>query len=263
MTTVSAPFFSPNAGAALPQEDIHSGRPAGPPTAANEMAAGMRVVAVDGPAGRLEGIRAERGALPKYLLVRRRRLLGLTSSTRLVPAALVAAVARGQLFVAATRAEIDRYPEPRPDRDIAAEVGQALWRAIASRAGRLAVRFSVANGVVGLYGHVPAQRTAQRIEELVRTVPGVLAVHAQLDDDESLTYRVARTLADDPLTRRAGLQVSSRFGHVHLSGQARSFAAAERAVELASSLPGVAGTSSAIRAEPASRASSLSGLMQT
>jgi osmotically-inducible protein OsmY len=166
-----------------------------------------------------------------------------------VPAALVTAVERGRLFVAATRAEIDAQPEARSDDEIAVEVGQTVLGAIASRAGRRAIRFDVADGVVSLYGHVPAQRVARRIEALVRAVPGVLAVHAHLDDDESLEYRVAHTLATDPLTRQANLQVSSRFGHVHLSGRARSFSTADRAAELAASVPGVAGTSTAIHAE--------------
>ncbi len=78
---------------------------------------------------------------------------------------------------------------------------------------------AVQDGIVDLKGYVNKEFNRRLIEDIVRSVPGAVAVHNYIIADRTLNIEVAQALAKDERTRPYILRVGSFHGWVSLSGE--------------------------------------------
>lgn len=151
--------------------------------------AGQKVTARDGEVGRLDLVLIDpRTDRATGFVVRKGTLL---VRDVIVPIELVQEVERDRIVLNATKDEVDRLPEYRPDDEITRDVVDALW--YRSGLGPADVQFvdvQTRDGIVELTGHTHTEATKRRIEEVARRVPGVLDVRNHLDTFEALEAAV-------------------------------------------------------------------------
>jgi osmotically-inducible protein OsmY len=199
------------------------------------------VLGTDGPVGTFAGVvRDPDTGQPAWVLVRQKRFFGLSSTTRILPAASVVEVAPNGVRLAVTGEEVSHSARLRNDAGLHTEVARGLAEEHKLVAFRFGIRVRVTNGVVTLEGNVRTPTQRYVAEQRVRTVPGVLAIRSRIIDDTTLAKAVASALAGEPETRQARLRVVSDLGRIHLTGDAASEAVRQRAIEVASSVPSVA-----------------------
>jgi osmotically-inducible protein OsmY len=98
----------------------------------------------------------------------------------------------------------------------------------------------VEDQVVTLRGYVANQSQAERVAQIIRSVPGVIQVNRKLVTDDDMARAVADALRSDPATRPAQLQVIAHHGTVDISGVAPDPATSRKIESVASQVPGVA-----------------------
>ena len=103
------------------------------------------------------------------------------------------------------------------------------------------VTIAVRDGEVLLEGHLAGEFHRWRIEEVIRSVPGVAAVQNHLIVDRELAVQVAQALSDDQRTRPFILPVGSFHGWGRLGGVVPSPELQLAAEEVAGSVPSVRG----------------------
>lgn len=110
-----------------------------------------------------------------------------------------------------------------PDKAIEDEIWRLLWKEEAIRFNDIHdISVEVENRQVCLSGHVSKDHNYQRIEEICRSSPGVIAVHNHLVTDHDLSIHVTQALHDDKTTRVLTLPVYSCHGWVELGGSVPS-----------------------------------------
>ncbi len=201
---------------------------------------GQRVLASDGPIGRVDMVLVDAATgRVKHLVVRRGLLF---SRDVAVPADWVGTVEDGVVVLEASREAVAHLPAYRPDDELERDVEDALQREELLRVLALPVRVRVQDGVVVLRGHVHNRALAARAEEVVRAVPGVLEVRNDLVVDHELLQQVVASLQADAHTRQlAGYYLRVRDGVVELSGTAPSLEAARALERAIARVPGVRG----------------------
>jgi osmotically-inducible protein OsmY len=103
---------------------------------------------------------------------------------------------------------------------ILAEIWDVLWQEDAIRSldlGSLAIK--VKDGEVYLSGHLAQENNLPRIENLARSVTGVVVVHNHLVTDRELTIQVAKALARDDRTSPFIVPVNATHGWISLGGE--------------------------------------------
>jgi osmotically-inducible protein OsmY len=123
------------------------------------------------------------------------------------------------------------------------EIKQVIMDRLAAdaalRDAQRSVTIEVQDQVVTLRGYVADQSEAERLAQLVRSVPGVLQVDRKLTTDDDLARAVTNAMRSDPATRGADVQVIAHHGTVDISGIAPDPAIARRIESVASQVPGV------------------------
>lgn len=105
----------------------------------------------------------------------------------------------------------------RSDNEIAADIWAALEREPAIHARTLNdIAIIVTRGTVTLFGHV--DRSKQRIEDVVRSVPGVRCIDNRLVEDHELKIEVSGALARDPRTNELPVRVGCGHGWIRVYG---------------------------------------------
>lgn len=104
------------------------------------------------------------------------------------------------------------------------------------------------SGEVYLAGFVDSPKERQRAEAIARSVPGVTAVHNDLQigsrsagqalDDKNLGIRIKSKLIAEPGIRSLSVDVDVYRGVVHLTGLVESAAQKTKILDLARSVPG-------------------------
>lgn len=122
------------------------------------------------------------------------RLGGLAGQGTLVPPDLISAVRGNQIVLDATREQLARLPEYRPDDAITDAVQGLLWyRSNLPESEVRYVTVRTVNGIVELSGYAGTERGRAAIEALVRTVTGVLDVRNDLHTFETLSEQARQT----------------------------------------------------------------------
>lgn len=239
----------------------------GPPLArATAPRFGDPVEGRDGPLGTVAGTRpavageGSGGAALAFLLVRRSRAWGLWHRTYAVPLSWMRERRSGFSGVTldASVAEVVGCPVVRADREIRADVVDALWpQGVSALEAKL--RIGVRDGVVHLSGHSRHARDTRQAEATSWRVPGVLGVRSSVTDDEALAGAVAQALTTHAGTRGANLIVHLRLGSVDLDGLVPDQATLDAGTALARAVPSVESVRNGARiaAAPAARAATL------
>lgn len=130
----------------------------------------------------------------------------------------------------------------RSDHDIQAEIYEVIWKHEAIRSVD-ADSFSalVGDGIVCLMGHLSKAHNRKLIEDIVHSVPGVVAVNNKLVVDDELTLQVAQALGRDIRTRPFILPVGCSHGWVRLGGEVPTRELQLVAEEVAAGVPSVRG----------------------
>ncbi len=139
-------------------------------------------------------------------------------------------------------ADLDSTSLPRPDDDILADLWEGIWDVDVIRSSdRHSLAITVHDGVVDLEGHMSGAFNRQRVENIARSVPSVVAVHNQVVVDGELDLAVAQALTRDARTSAYLLPVGSHHGWVRVGGtvSCREVQAAAEAV--AARVPSVRG----------------------
>jgi osmotically-inducible protein OsmY len=105
---------------------------------------------------------------------------------------------------------------------------------------RRSLTIDVEDQRVRLRGYVRDPAQAERVAQLVRSVPGVLQVQRELVSDDELARTVSDAIRRDPATSAAQVQVIARGGTVDITGEAPDRSAARRIESVARQVSGVA-----------------------
>jgi sporulation protein YlmC with PRC-barrel domain len=151
--------------------------------------AGQKVIGSDGEVGRLDVVLVDpRSDRATGFVVRKGTLL---VRDVIVPIELVRSVEQDRIILDASKAQVQRLPEYRPDEEITRDVVDALWyRSGLGPADLQFVDVHTRDGIVELTGHTHTEETKQRIEDVARRVRGVLEVRDYLDTFEALEAAV-------------------------------------------------------------------------
>jgi len=135
---------------------------------------------------------------------------------------------------------------PRPDAEVLHDVVERLERDSRSKGARLGV--AVDDDVVVLTGEVQSLAVKRHVEDLVRRLPGVVAVASEVvavrpeehrRDDHDLARSVARVLRAESKVPCENLEVTVSRGVVMLAGRVDWPYQRTQAVRAAAELPGV------------------------
>jgi len=143
----------------------------------------------------------------------------------------------------------------RSDDSILGDIWQALWKEeIIQSIDIHDFSVDVENGEACLSGHVSGDSNQQQIEEIARSVPGVIAVHNHIVADHDLIIQVAQALGKDERTGPFRLPVRCYHGWVEITGVVPSHTLQCAAEEIAASVPAVRGVIRLpdVKGEPAS-----------
>jgi osmotically-inducible protein OsmY len=154
---------------------------------------------------------------------------------------------------------IDRVKQAGPDRiltDVKAgewttlppfatdwEIRQTLLERLAAdpelQALPRSMRIEVQDQQVRLEGYVADRAHADRVTQLVRSVPEVLKLDVDLVTDDGLARAVTAAIARDPAASAASVQVNAHHGTVDITGEAPDRATARAIEKVAGQVPGV------------------------
>jgi osmotically-inducible protein OsmY len=139
---------------------------------------------------------------------------------------------------------------PEEDRHLYASIRKALWDYEPLRATRPVLDISVRDGLVRLQGRVRTLAIKEISEYLLLRIPGIRAVANDLVADPEVVRAVADAFASDSELGPACPIVEVRDGIVILAGQLPSEELAQRAVEVALSVPSVVSVTTHLRVMP-------------
>jgi osmotically-inducible protein OsmY len=130
----------------------------------------------------------------------------------------------------------------RSDESLLNEIWGALWKEETIRSIDFNdITVSALDSEVFLEGHVTRSRIKQRVEDIARSVPGVMEVQNELVADSDLVVEVAQALSKDERTRPYVLYIGSDHGWVSLSGKVPNQEIQSAAEEVAGRIPSVRG----------------------
>ena len=139
-------------------------------------------------------------------------------------------------------------PIQKTDAVIKESINNALWKDDVLRAlDYYEIDVRVKNGVVYLNGHIAGSTSQSRIENAMRTIPGILEIKNNLVLDDKLTMEVAGSLAKLEHTFNCKFFTGVTHGWVVLHGEVSSEDVRISAEQCAASHPNVRGVINSIR----------------
>jgi osmotically-inducible protein OsmY len=162
-----------------------------------------------------------------------------TPPRRLVPFDRVTSIGPYRIATGLRAADWASLPGFATDWEIEQEALSQLRSDPSLESARRAVQVEVVDQRVRLQGYVADQRQAERVAQLIRSIPGVLALDLKLLTDDDLARAVRDAIAKDPAIAKARLQVSASAGVVDITGEVPDRLTARRIDGLAIRVPGV------------------------
>jgi osmotically-inducible protein OsmY len=134
----------------------------------------------------------------------------------------------------------EQLPEYRDDTEILAGIRRAITDDEGPTAGdKRSVTVDVESGVVTLGGNVRVEQTGERMDAIVRGVPGVIGVRDEIIDDFALETAIGLALDRQALSHGANVYARCNLGQVTLYGTAPSPRLAEDIIRAVAKVPGV------------------------
>ncbi|MGQ9555303.1 MAG: BON domain-containing protein [Anaerolineae bacterium] len=197
---------------------------------------GSRVYCLDGPLGTVDHVllKPNTGEVT-HLVMKQGALL---ARSIVVPVDMIRLVDETGIYVDAKRESLLELPtfSLRADEALLSEVKHRL----SSLGAELRdAEVSVTRGLVRLSGSVPTMKAKRRAESMVRSIEGVVGVENALTADSAVAAEVTATLAKNPRTRLAAIEVACERGVVSLRGNVDTLEERRAAEEIARSVPGV------------------------
>jgi osmotically-inducible protein OsmY len=139
-------------------------------------------------------------------------------------------------------------PGKKTDAAMKRSIDHAIWsdnvlRAIESHA----IDVHVKNGIVFLYGHIAGASSKSRIENALRSIPGILGIQNNLVLDDKLTLDVATSLGNLEHTYGCKFFTGASHGVISLNGNVRDENVKLLAEQRAASHPNVRGVINNVR----------------
>jgi uncharacterized protein YrrD len=161
-----------------------------PEAGGRPLKSGQRVVCRDGELGVLDLVLIDPSSRrATHFVVRAGSALG---HDVIVPVEWVREISRDRVYLDVGREQVEQLPEYRPDDEITADVFDALWYGSGIDPYDLQyVEARAHDGIVELTGITRNEEVRARIEEVARTVRGVLGVQNRLATFEGLVRRPA------------------------------------------------------------------------
>ena len=132
-----------------------------------------------------------------------------------------------------------KLPAFATDWDIKQSFIEQLMADSALRDVQRSVTIDVQDQVVTLRGYVADQSQAERVAQIIRSIPGVMQVDRKLITDDDMARAVTEALRTDPGTKAANVNLSAHHGTVDITGIAPEVATARKIETVASRVPGV------------------------
>lgn len=167
----------------------------------------------------------------------------------MVPADALSAIEPGAVVIDLTPEAVDELPVYQADADLAYRAHEAL-----EGVGPLTeddirfLRVDVGDGVATVTGHIRFRSWADRVQDEIAAIPGVLGVENLLVCDDELGQEVASALVAVPHTHAFSFACTVHYGVVELHGRAGDAETAEAAAEMAAHIPMVRGVVNRIAA---------------
>jgi osmotically-inducible protein OsmY len=138
-------------------------------------------------------------------------------------------------------------PVAESDRELAVNVRKVLLDYEPIRATKPPLEIDVQEGRVHLKGRMRTLAMKEIAEYKIMRLEGVRALRNDVLTDPEVIRRVTDALAADPELGPLCIQVDARYGNVVLAGRIPSGAAADRAMQIAATVPGVENVVSRMR----------------
>jgi osmotically-inducible protein OsmY len=139
-------------------------------------------------------------------------------------------------------------PGQKADAAIKELVGRAIWNDNVLRAIEYyEIDVHVKNGIVYLHGHIVSTTSKSRIENAIRSIPGLLGIQNNLVLDDKLTLDVAGSLGELEHTYDCKFFTGASHGVISLNGNVSDENVKLLAEQYASSNPNVRGVINNVR----------------
>jgi osmotically-inducible protein OsmY len=133
------------------------------------------------------------------------------------------------------------------DRELAVNIRKVLLDYEPIRATRPPLEIDVQEGRVHLKGRMRTLAMKEIAEYKIMRIEGVRAVRNDVLTDPEVVRRVTDALASDPELGPLCIQVDARYGNVVLAGRIPGSAVADRAMQIAATVPSVENVVSRMR----------------
>lgn len=164
---------------------------------------------------------------------------GAVGTLRLLPIERVHEVGPSGVVTDVKRADWSGLQEFASDWDIRQAIQERLAADPALEGAQRSIIVSVQDQRVRLQGYAASHAQADRAFQMVKSVPGVVAVDQAIVTDDDLASRVNQAITQDPRTASARIGVTARFGVVDIIGEAPDLATARRIETVVRQVPGV------------------------
>ena len=139
-------------------------------------------------------------------------------------------------------------PSQKTDAAIKGSVDRAIWNDDVLRAMEYReIDLHVKNGIVFLYGHIAGASSKSRIENALRSIPGLLGIQNNLVLDDKLTLAVATSLGNLEHTYDCKFFTGASHGVISLNGMVSDEHVKLLAEQRAASNPNVRGVINNVR----------------
>ena len=133
-------------------------------------------------------------------------------------------------------------PSQKTDATIKGSIDRAIWNDDVLRAIEYyEIDLHVKNGIVFLYGHIAGASSKSRIENALRSIPGILGIQNNLVLDDKLTLDVAASLGDLEHSYDCKFFTGASHGVISLNGMVSDENVKLLAEQRAASHPNVRG----------------------
>ena len=139
-------------------------------------------------------------------------------------------------------------PSQKTDATIKGSIDRAIWNDDVLRAIEYyEIDLHVKNGIVFLYGHIAGASSKSRIENALRSIPGILGIQNNLVLDDKLTLDVAASLGDLEHSYDCKFFTGASHGVISLNGMVSDENVKLLAEQRAASHPNVRGVIDNVR----------------
>jgi osmotically-inducible protein OsmY len=162
-----------------------------------------------------------------------------TPERRMIAIDRVKEAGPGRIVTDVKATDWGKLPPFATDREVRDTILERLAADPQLEALQRSLRIDVQDQQVRIQGYVPDRAKADRVTQLVRSIPEVLKLDLELVTDDGLAQAVTEAIARDPAASAATVNVNAHYGTVDITGEAPDRATAQAVERVAGQVPGV------------------------